>query len=63
MSETKARLYRTAKATISCALFKAGDYVSVEYSRTHVGQHWFKVSKDGKDHTYYPQSHLTEFCL
>ena len=63
MTDRKASFYRTAKAKTACAYFLAGDYVSVKYQRTERGCHWFEVSKNGKDVTYYPEHHLTEFCL
>lgn len=63
MSESKAKLYRTAKAVCGCAHFAGGDYVSVKYHRTENGTHWFEVSKNGLDVTWYPQHHLTDFVL
>lgn len=50
-NETKAKLYKTAKALISCAYFRAGDYVAVKfYHRDTNGKNWFLVtaSEQGK---------------
>jgi hypothetical protein len=63
MTEAKARLYSTARATVACAYFKAGDFVGVSYQRTENGTHWFEVTSQSGEKTYYPQHHLTEFCL
>lgn len=65
MSEVKAKLYKTAQATISCALFREGDFVSVKFLFIGAldGIAWFEVSKDGKTSTVYPEFHLTRFCL
>jgi hypothetical protein len=67
MTETKARLYTTAVATIACALFKRGDHVAVEYShKDGEGTLWFNVSPDScqmKRWTVYPEHHLTNFVL
>lgn len=60
----KRMFYRTARATIACALFKAGDYVSVEYHRTGAdGVDWYKVTSISGESTWYPQHHLSEFVL
>jgi hypothetical protein len=63
MTETKARLYRTAVARIACAHFKAGDVVGVKYQRTENGTHWFEVTSQSGLKTYYPEHHLTSFVL
>lgn len=70
---SKATLYKTARATISCALFKAGDIVAVHYFNRDVnGNNWFEVSAEKFPasvpplyfkSTFYPEHHLTEFCL
>ena len=59
MQTEKYSLYKTAKATIACALFDAGDYVHVRYS----GNNWFDVSKDRINWTVYPHHHLSDFVL
>jgi len=69
----KETLYKTARAVISCALFKAGDYVAVRYFARDVnGKAWFEVSAEKFPSpvpplyfksTFYPENHLTEFCL
>lgn len=64
----KPKRYKTAKATISCAMFKAGQYVSVEFS--HWGDHgraWYLIRKSETGPlaqvVAYPANHLTDFCL
>jgi len=62
----KRTLYKTARARISCARFKAGDFVSVLYFGIGAnGTHWFLASKSGKanEAVACPQHHLTDFCL
>lgn len=61
-------LYSTAKATASCAQFKAGEYVSVKFS--HFGNNgvaWYLIdrSQNGplSQVVAYPASQLTSFCL
>jgi hypothetical protein len=39
----KQHLYKTARATVSCAEFKAGDYVTVEYMDTVNGTEWYLI--------------------
>lgn len=59
----KQHLYRTARATVSCAAFKAGDFVPVEYYWTDEGgTDWYLIHIGGIS-TAYPAHHLTEFCL
>lgn len=64
----KETLYKTAKALISCAAFRAGEYVNVEFS--HFGDNgyaWYYINQTekGKLQTTvaYPSNHLTDFCL
>jgi hypothetical protein len=73
MQEAKARLYKTARATISCALFKAGQIVAVRFFNHDVnGKAWFEVSPEKFPatvpplyfkSTFYPENHLSEFVL
>lgn len=69
MTLAKAILYKTAKAKISCAYFKAGQIVSVE-NATCEGEHgtiWFDIHSSEKGPlatvVSYPEHHLTDFCL
>ncbi len=62
--------YKTARACISCALFREGDFVAVEYfGARNPGTHWFKVAKSrealesDETSTHYPEHHLTDFVL
>lgn len=63
----RAQLYKTAKATVSCAEFKAGDIVSIEYDFVAKGVIWYliKATEHGPTSCVvaYPEHHLTEFCL
>lgn len=64
----KAKLYKTAKATIACAHFPKGAVVSVQYDWTdEIGDNWYLIKRTEKgDLPYdvaYPEHHLTEFCL
>lgn len=65
MTEDKAKLYRTARATIACALFGADDVVSVKFHRRDdKGILWFRVAADlDGPGTYYPAHHLADFVL
>lgn len=73
METSKAKLYKTAKAVISCAKFKAGDYVAVRYfGLSPSGQHWFECATEKFPNPLpplwhksvcYPEKHLTDFCL
>ncbi len=57
----KRYLYRTAKALIGCAYFKAGEIVGVQYyGRGAEGKHYFLCA--GQE-VCYPEHHLSEFCL
>jgi hypothetical protein len=60
-------LYRTARATISCAHFKKGDIVSVKYDGKNDGIDWFNIeaSENGPlPHIVcYPKHHLTDFSV
>lgn len=65
---SKAKLYKTAYATVSCAHFKAGDCVSVQYSSTdYKGTKWFLIHKTEHGKlpypVAYPEHHLNNFCL
>ncbi len=67
------KYYKTARATIGCAKFKAGDFVAVRYfGQGENGVHWFEVAAEKfpdplpplwYKSTCYPEHHLTEFCL
>lgn len=64
----KQALYKTAKASISCAAFQAGEYVSVKFDRTdEKGTDWYLIesSQNGKlaSPVAYPAHHLESFCL
>jgi hypothetical protein len=68
MTEQRAKLYKTAYATVSCAKFKAGDCVAVKYSHlTSNGTLWFEINETqyGKlDYpVMYPEHQLTRFCF
>lgn len=69
-SETPAKetLYVTAKALVSCAAFKAGEYVSVKFFHFgDNGEAWYLITKSQNGSlaqaVAYPASHLTQFCL
>jgi len=65
-NKTKRQLFKTAQATISCARFNAGDFVSVLYfGQGTNGTHWFLASKSGKanEAVAYPEHHLRDFVL
>lgn len=59
----KRTLYRTARATVACAIFKVGDYLTVEYHRSENGTDWYKVTSITGESTWYPGHHLAEFVL
>lgn len=64
----KAKLYKTAIATIGCAHFPKGAIVSVKYDWTATnGVNWYVIRKTEKgDLPYdvaYPEHHLTGFVL
>ena len=60
MTETKAKMYNTAVALISCAYFGAGMYVTIKYEFTAAnGVKWFLCN----DKVMYPEHHLTRFLL
>ena len=61
-------LYVTAKAVVSCAQFKAGEFVSVKFfHRGDNGEAWYLIDRSQNGplpfSVAYPKSHLTEFCL
>lgn len=64
--KAKAPYYRTARATIGCAEFPAGAFVSVEYSHSNTS-HWFIIRRHEKGECQnvvaYPHHHLNSFCL
>ena len=64
---TKEQLLKTAKATVSCAEFKAGDYVTVEYYATVNGTVWYliKATENGPTDCVvaYPLHQLADFSL
>ena len=60
--------YITAKAVVSCAQFKAGEFVSVKFShRNDNGEAWYLIDQTQNGElpfpVAYPKSHLTQFCL
>jgi hypothetical protein len=60
--------FKTAKASISCAHFSAGEFVAVKYSYTDGnGTDWYDIDRSERGalpyKICYPQHHLTEFCL
>lgn len=64
----KETYYKTARATVSCAHFKAGDIVSVKFAGIGGnGVAWYNI--DRTQHgaldqvVAYPEHHLAEFCL
>ncbi len=64
----KAQLYKTAKAAVSCAKFKAGEFVSVEWSHASTtGTNWFLITRTEHGQleypVAYPEHHLSDFCL
>lgn len=65
----KRPLYRTAKATIGCAHFTAGEFVAIQYDgqRAINGIHWYLVTRSERgpidQRVAYPEHHLTDFCL
>lgn len=68
MSIDKAKLYRTAYATVSCAHFEAGQCVALSNPwRDASGKMWFDIAEC--DHgklpgvVSYPENHLERFCL
>ena len=68
MTETRAALYKTARATIACAEFKAGDCVAVQFSHhADNGTLWFDIlrSQHGalRCPVVYPEHHLTNFII
>jgi hypothetical protein len=66
ISDTKAKLYKTARATKSCLHFNAGDIVAISNPwRGNDGILWFdiKESQHGPCNTTYPEHHLTDFVL
>ena len=63
MPTDKRALYRTARATISCVLFRAGDIVAVRFDRTDwQGTDWYEITGFASP-IFYPSHHLTAFCL
>ena len=64
----KRSLYKTAIATIGCALFPAGEIVSVEWKGPNDnGTHWYLIAAAGSGPlpypVLYPEHHLTSFVL
>jgi hypothetical protein len=56
----KQELYTTAKALISCANFKQGDFVSVKYYFTdEQGVDWYMCNAA----VAYPENHLINFVI
>lgn len=67
MTIEKAKLYKTAKAIVSCASFKAGEFVAVENPwKDNHDIIWFDIVKTETGdcpRTAYPEHHLSQFCL
>ena len=68
MSEVKAKLYKTAQATIGCAQFSKGEYVSVRFDWIDDGgTKWFTIDRSERGSlpyaVAYPEHHLTAYCL
>ena len=66
--KTKKEMYKTAIATVSCAVIKAGEYVSLQFSHYgNDGKAWYYIfsSENGPlpYHVAYPENHLSNFCL
>lgn len=64
----KETLYATAKATVSCSQFKAGEYVSVKFFYFgDNGEAWYLINRSQSGPlaqvVAYPAGHLTQFCL
>ena len=64
----KQTLFKTAKATIGCAKFSAGTFVSVKYSHTgENGTDWYEINRsqhgDIDPPVSYPAHHLEGFTL
>ena len=63
----KRTLYRTARATIGCAKFGAGEFVSVQFSHDADMVSWYLVTgtESGPlaDPVAYPAQHLSNLCL
>jgi hypothetical protein len=64
---SKQELYKTAKATIGCALFPADTFVSVKFSHTANGVDWYEIRRTESGplngFVMYPAHHLTNFVL
>jgi hypothetical protein len=63
----KRTLYRTARATIGCAKFNAGEFVSVQFSHYGHTANWYLVTGTESgllaDPVPYPEHFLSNFCL
>lgn len=64
----KEEMYVTAKALVSCAHFKAGDFVSVKFSHWgDNGKAWYLIDKSQHGPlpctVAYHSGQLTQFCL
>lgn len=70
LSRTPAKetMFVTAKATVSCAEFNAGEYVGVRFYHYGTdGQPWYLIDRTEKgalrNPVAYPKCHLTQFGL
>ena len=65
MSDDKAKLYRTAVATVGCAHFAAGAVVRLVYSHKCAchNRHWWVVGTGKYGVVAYPEHHLADFVL
>lgn len=64
----KETMFVTAKATVSCAQFKAGEFVSVKFFHFgDNGEAWYLINRSQNgplsNEVAYPARHLAEFCL
>lgn len=68
MNAEKSKLYKTARATLSCAAFAAGEFLAVRFSHQAAnGVCWFDVTateRGALDRPIpYPAHHLANFVL
>lgn len=62
--QRKAELYKTAQATIACALFGAGAFVTVAHYGQINGIDWYMCRPAGSTTgAVYPAHHLARFTL
>ena len=66
--KSKKELYVTAKATVSCAHFKIGEFVSIKFSHYgNDGKVWYSIDSTQNGPLpfiiSYSENHLSNFCL